>query len=198
MERVVVVLTGNILRWIRTRSARTANPQATKREIEVHGPSRHRYDHCPYHGEPFVRPHVGHVSQPASPSQDPADGLVPEQEWLAAHANPYAGSTHPSHLLSPTVQAIVDPQHHRLAVGVQVGTAPADPNLKTMGGFVQSYVQFCDPAPADPSLVMGYNDADALPVYAFLRSISRCATVGLPPCRPVRSQIGSWPWAGRA
>lgn len=36
-----------------------------------------------------------------------------------------------------------------------------------MGGFVESYVRYSDPAPGDPSAVMGYFDAAALPAYDF-------------------------------
>jgi len=110
---------------------------------------------------------LGYLNQPANPGQDQVEGVRTDQTWLTTHANMHAGSPYQSHRLGAQTQNIDDPQHDHRAIDVQITTPPTDPNLRSMGGFVESYVRFCYPTPPDPSLVMGYYDAEALPVFDF-------------------------------
>ncbi len=111
---------------------------------------------------------LGYLAQPKDPAQSQVDGINTEAEWLQAHANLLNGTPYQSHRLGPDVQFIDDPKHSHLPVNVQITMPPADPNLGSMGGFVQSYLQFLTPPPPAPELAMGYYDAEALPIFDFL------------------------------
>lgn len=103
------------------------------------------------------------------------EGLSADAAWLAAHANPHGGATWASHGIGPEIQAIDDPKHDHLAIGVQISTPPADAALGAMGGFVESYLRFAATPPSDPSAVMGWYDQAAVPIHDFLaRNFAVC------------------------
>ena len=110
---------------------------------------------------------LGYLGLSSSPFQKQVEGLSSDPTWLDQYANEHAGLTVRSFRLDPTIQAIDDPKHDHASVAVQIGTPPRDPNLNGMGGFVQSYATRSDTIPADPSLVMGYYDREAVPVFDF-------------------------------
>ena len=86
------------------------------------------------------------------------EGLSLDAGWLAAHAN---GGFSPNRL-SADIQQIDDPPHDHAHIAIQLGTAAAP-----MSGFVDSY-QRRSPPPSDPSRIMGFYDATAVPVFDFL------------------------------
>ncbi len=108
---------------------------------------------------------LGYLS--LGPAPLPVEGLRADPAWSDPLANTWDGRVYPLHRLGPEVQAIPDPTHDHNAIAMQIAAAPAGGAPRQMGGFVQSYVRFSDPAPPDPSLVMGYYDAAAVPIFDF-------------------------------
>ncbi len=107
---------------------------------------------------------LGYLSLDASL---PVDGLHPDQAWQDSYINDYAGKPYKLHRIDPVSAPCSDPQHDRQSIAIQINTPPEGPGPQEMGGFVQSYVRFSDPTPTDPSAVMGYFDAAALPTFDF-------------------------------
>jgi phospholipase C len=117
----------------------------------------------------------GYLSLPSTPSPLPVEGLKDDPAWRDPLANAQAGGTYPIHRLDPSVQTIDDPTHDHNSIRVQIETAPIGGAPNEMGGFVQSYVQFAPKPPTDRSLVMGYYDAAAVPMFDyFARNFAIC------------------------
>jgi phospholipase C len=110
---------------------------------------------------------VGYLSLSSTPGPIRLEGLSGDPSWQAAHANPHGGKNFTVHRLAPAAAAQPDPPHDHTAISTQISTAPAGPGLTQMGGFVESYTRFATPPPSDPSLVMGYFDKAAVPMFDF-------------------------------
>jgi phospholipase C len=109
---------------------------------------------------------LGYLSMSADTTLIPVEGLRADAAWLASLANQAGGKAYPPVRLTPDTQQIADPPHDHATIAVQVDTArPAVPG-SGMGGFVASYLTR-NPPPQDPSAVMGYYDAAAVPTYDF-------------------------------
>lgn len=103
---------------------------------------------------------LGYLSLPG-PGQMVVEGLQADPAWLAAHANSGVAP------FEFSIQQIEDPPHDRVAIAIQLG-APAIPGGPCpMNGFVESS-RTRQPPPADERLVMGYYDAESVPVFDFL------------------------------
>jgi phospholipase C len=101
--------------------------------------------------------------------------LRDDAAWSGPLANQSGGTVYPIHLLDPSVQEIPDPAHDHNSIQVQIAAPPVGGAPNRMGGFVQSYVRFSDKPPTDPSLVMGYYDQRAVPVFdLFARNFAIC------------------------
>ena len=107
---------------------------------------------------------VGYLSTANPPL--PVEGVREDPAWLDAHASVLEGRRYPPHPLGRDVGRIDDPPHDHAAVATQLGAPAAPGQPPPMDGFVASYVAR-QPPPADPSLVMGYYDAAAVPVFDF-------------------------------
>jgi phospholipase C len=115
---------------------------------------------------------LGYLSLPGGPCPE-VEGLRADQGGAPAFANAHAGRTFSPVRLAAEVQAIADPDHARGSIAVQVGART--PAGAPMGGFVESYATRTVPAPPDPSLAMGYYDAEAVPVFDFFaRNFTVC------------------------
>ncbi len=82
---------------------------------------------------------LGYLGISSSPGQKQVNGLSDDPTWLAQYANEFRGRGYQSFPLDPGVQEIDDPKHDHGAIAIQIGRTPDDPNLKVMGGFVESY-----------------------------------------------------------
>jgi phospholipase C len=100
------------------------------------------------------------------PSQIAVEGFRSAPGWQSARANQFNGATYSLHRVGADYQ-ISDPQHNRVSIRTQIELPPADHHLSRMGGFVESYAKFSDRRPADLSAVMGYYDANSVPVFDF-------------------------------
>jgi phospholipase C len=109
---------------------------------------------------------LGYLNLPG-PGRIALEGLSSDAGWLADLANPYQGTNYESRPLDPSVQTIVDPNHNWDGVATQIGEQTQ--GGYAMGGFVQSYATYSQPAPppADYWHAMGYYDAPAVPTYDF-------------------------------
>lgn len=109
---------------------------------------------------------LGYLSLPdASPKPMDVNGLCDKQDWLAAFANSDSkGHVYPCHALSKHVQTIGDPPHDLADITIQINTPTSSKAHPMMGGFVRSYEKT---TPSDPSAVMGYYKADAVPIFDF-------------------------------
>jgi phospholipase C len=109
----------------------------------------------------------GYLSLPGAERPLPVDGLQSDPVWLRRFDNDdHDGTPIPIHLLDPSVQNITDPPHEDTNIHTQI-TTPTNGNASpTMGGFVKSYWD-ASPRPADRTLVMGYYDKRAVPVFDF-------------------------------
>ena len=103
----------------------------------------------------------------AGPGRIALEGLSSDAGWLADLANPYNGVDYQSRPLDVSVQTIVDPNHNWDGVATQIGEKTQ--GGYAMGGFVQSYATYSQPAPppADYWHAMGYYSAAAVPTYDF-------------------------------
>jgi phospholipase C len=119
---------------------------------------------------------VGYLSLAGTPAPLSVEGLKDDPLWRDPLANILAGTLYPLQRLAPAVQAIDDPAHDHNSIRVQIETPPAGGAPNRMGGFVQSYVEFAPKtAPPNPSLVMGYYDAAAVPIFDFFaRNFAIC------------------------
>ncbi len=97
----------------------------------------------------------------------PVEGIQTDAVWLAAHTNGWAGGAYQNNRLAPSDQNIVDPSHDYVAIDRQINTPAA--GAPSMGGFARSYANPTNnnPMPTDLSKVMGYYDAESVPVYDF-------------------------------
>jgi phospholipase C len=111
---------------------------------------------------------LGYLRLDETPNSLPVEGLRSDKSWQEMHANRSKGQTYKVHRLSPATQAIADPPHGRKSIDRQINVPPVGPGLDQMGGFVQSYLEFSGKPPPDPSAVMGYYDAAAVPTFDFL------------------------------
>jgi len=109
---------------------------------------------------------VGYLSLPTTLSPLPVEGLRTDTAWLDPRANQYNGTIYPIHRLQPELQQIDDPNHDHNSIRIQIEAPPVAGAPNQMGGFVQSYVRFSDPV-HDPSVVMGYYDQAAVPIFDF-------------------------------
>ncbi len=101
---------------------------------------------------------LGYLSRPGGRSD--VDGIG-DDAWRAAHGNPGAGVSLTPFALTRAI--IPDPPHERDTIAMQIGPAGTpDP----MRGFVQSYASR-QPPPDDISLVMGYYQAQDVPIADF-------------------------------
>lgn len=108
----------------------------------------------------------------SGPGRLPVDGLSADPAWLQQHANMWRGTAYPPFQLD--AQRIPDPPHERDDMALQIGTPPAPGRPPPLDGFVASFMRQKNP-PGDPSLVMGYYTAAAVPVLDFLaRSFTVC------------------------
>lgn len=107
---------------------------------------------------------LGYLNLP-DPGRIPSEGLRSDPAWLATHANTEGGLLYRPHRLDQVVQVIADPAHSCVPIATQIGTPAAGGG--PMGGFVKSYAELTQPVPAELDRVMGYYDADALPVFDF-------------------------------
>lgn len=110
---------------------------------------------------------LGYLSLPSAPVRMPVVGLQDDPAWRDPRANRFEGKTYPIRRLAPGEQEIADPHHDYAAIKIQIETPPADALLAGMGGFVESYARFSAPQPADLGAVMGYYDAETVPVFDF-------------------------------
>lgn len=117
---------------------------------------------------------LGYLSLPGGNGPMPVEGLSDTPAWLNAWANLCAGTPYPPHRIGPQIQQIDDPTHDHIAINLQITTPPVAGPPELMGGFVQSYETF-GPTPSDRSLVMGYYDQEAVPVFDFFaRNFAVC------------------------
>ena len=110
---------------------------------------------------------VGYLSLSSTPGPLPLEGLSSDPTWRDAHANPYDGKNFAVHRLDPAAGVLIDPPHDHASIALQISTSPAGPGPTLMGGFVESYVQFASTPPPDPTVVMGYFDKAAVPIFDF-------------------------------
>jgi phospholipase C len=90
------------------------------------------------------------------------------------HANVYNGQPYQIHPIGPQTRVILDPPHDEKTIAQQLQTPTQPGQADGMGGFVASYMTL-NPPPPDPSLVMGYYDRHAVPVFDFLaRNFTVC------------------------
>jgi phospholipase C len=111
---------------------------------------------------------LGYLSLPG-PGRLAVEGLSADPVWLREHAN---GGVEPFAISA--AQAIEDPPHEQATIALQLGrpTTPGGPC--PMNGFVESYLKR-DPAPSDKRLVMGYYEAQQVPIFDFLaRNFTVC------------------------
>jgi phospholipase C len=116
----------------------------------------------------------GYLSLPASNRLD-IEGLKDDEAWRNGFANDdHDGTPRKIHLLEPSVQNITDPPHEDVNIHTQINTPTHANASSTMGGFVKSYWD-ASPRPPDRSLVMGYYDERAVPVFDFFaRNFAIC------------------------
>jgi phospholipase C len=95
------------------------------------------------------------------------EGLRDDLAWLRQFDNDdHDGTAKQIHRLDPSVQNITDPPHEDNNIHTQITTPTHGNASATMGGFVKSYWD-ASPQPPDRSLVMGYYDKRAVPVFDF-------------------------------
>jgi len=115
---------------------------------------------------------LGYLSLGLDEPPMPLEGLRDDGNWMSALANPYAGQLYHLHALTPAEQILSDPPHDSKSIALQIDTRAAGGG--GMGGFVASYMN-ATPRPANPSDVMGYYRADAVPMFDFLaRNFAVC------------------------
>jgi phospholipase C len=117
----------------------------------------------------------GYLSlQDAGPPM-PVEGLRDDPAWQAQFDNDdQDGTPRKNFRLASSVQNITDPPHEDNNIAIQINTPTNGGASKTMGGFVKSYWD-ATPRPADRSLVMGYYDKSAVPVFDFFaRNFAIC------------------------
>lgn len=115
---------------------------------------------------------LGYLNLPG-PQQILSEGLRSDPAWTAAIANVEAGVTYGPHLLAPELQTIADPLHTHQSIALQIDTPAA--GRASMGGFVKSYAELTKPTPPLLGDVMGYYNADAVPVFDFFaRNFAIC------------------------
>jgi phospholipase C len=95
----------------------------------------------------------------------PVEGLKKDVVWQTSFENAYAGKKYGLFRIPLDGVPCSDPQHDRESIALQIATPSV--GQPSMGGFVESYARFSDPIPADPSGVMGYLDAKAVPTFDF-------------------------------
>ena len=117
----------------------------------------------------------GYLSLPSANPPLQVDGLQDNAAWLGQYQNDdQDGTPRPIHLLDPSVQNITDPPHEDVNIHSQINTPTHGALSATMGGFVKSYWHAA-PQPPDRSLVMGYYDKRAVPVFDFFaRNFAIC------------------------
>ena len=105
----------------------------------------------------------------------PVEGLQDDPAWQGQFDNDdHDGTPRKIFRLPPTTQNITDPPHEDNNIDVQINTPTRGGAAKTMGGFVKSYWD-ATPRPPDRSLVMGYYDKSAVPVFDFFaRNFAIC------------------------
>ncbi|MBV9524115.1 MAG: phospholipase, partial [Alphaproteobacteria bacterium] len=111
----------------------------------------------------------------STPAPMPLEGLREDPLWCAQWNNLGAGAlAYPIHAIDSATQRIDDPPHDRATIALQIGTPTENGASSRMGGFIRSY-EALSPPPADPSIVMGYYPADAVPVFDFFaRNFAVC------------------------
>src|ERR1051326_1714070 len=108
---------------------------------------------------------VGYLSLPGPNPPMAIDGLSDDPAWLEQHANDDdKGKAIRPFALGADVESIIDPPHNLGHIDKQINTATHAAALPKMGGFVKSY-QTIDPP--DPSVVMGYYQADTVAALDF-------------------------------
>ncbi|MFY9837400.1 MAG: alkaline phosphatase family protein [Xanthobacteraceae bacterium] len=103
------------------------------------------------------------------------EGLRDDPTWMRQFDNDDRdGTPRQIHRLDPVVQNITDPPHEDDNIRIQINTPTHDNASPTMGGFVKSYWD-ASPQPPDRSLVRGYYDKRAVPVFDFFaRNFAIC------------------------
>jgi phospholipase C len=97
----------------------------------------------------------------------PVEGLRQDRAWQDTFRNSYSGQAYSLFKIAPHTTPPSDPQHDRRSIAMQIQTPPIGPGPTTMGGFVESYARFSDPVPHNPGAVMGFFDAQSVPVFDF-------------------------------
>lgn len=94
------------------------------------------------------------------------EGLRDDAAWRDRFTNFDQGTPYPLYRIGPDVQTMDDPPHEEATIALQIGTPPRPGSADKMGGFVTSYMTR-QPPPADRTLVMGYYDAESVPIFDF-------------------------------
>ncbi len=117
---------------------------------------------------------LGYLSLEDTPNKMPVAGLSSAPAWRKRFVNSYQDQHYYSHPLPASVQRLDDPPHEQATIATQISTPPFPGSPDFMGGFVSTYMQAKTP-PADPSAVMGFYQADAVPVWDFFaRNFAVC------------------------
>ena len=117
---------------------------------------------------------LGYLSTAAANPPMPVEGIRDDPAWRAAHANADNGQTYQIHPIGPQTQVILDPPHDEKTIAQQIQTPTQPGHAGGMGGFVASYMTL-NPPPPDPSVVLGFYDQHAVPVFDFLaRNFTVC------------------------
>jgi phospholipase C len=108
---------------------------------------------------------LGYLGMTQDEPAGPIEGFRDDGAWLSDRANLWRGQSFRLHELDVNGPLIVDPPHDSAHVATQIATAAA--GAGNMGGFVASYMTR-SPPPAEPSSVMGYYKAGAVPMFDYL------------------------------
>ena len=113
---------------------------------------------------------LGYLSLATANPPMTLEGLRDDPAWRDAQTNFHQGKPFALHEIGPDLQAIDDPPHEEKTIDLQINT----PVPGKMGGFVESYMTR-QPAPSDPSVVMGYYTKKAVPIFDFFaRNFAVC------------------------
>ncbi len=116
---------------------------------------------------------MGYLASAAAAPPMPVEGIQDGPAWQNQWTNHSQGNAYPLHPLAADVQTIDDPPHEEKTIAIQINT-PTSSGSPRMGGFVDSYFMQKNP-PRDPTLVMGYYQRDAVPVFDFFaRNFAIC------------------------
>jgi phospholipase C len=93
------------------------------------------------------------------------EGLRKDAAWQASFANVYKAKNFGLFPIQTGSAPCSDPEHDFKSIALQIKEACA--GQPSMGGFVESFAEYSDPRPSDPSGVMGYQTATTVPTFDF-------------------------------